>query len=95
MCAIGAVVKAGMQSEPPISKPGVSMFIEGLAFKGSQSFPGRALQHEFEKIGALVSTFSDRESMIFSVEVLRENMPTAMELLAETIRVRILLSSVF
>eukprot|EP01128_Nolandella_sp_AFSM9_P004820 TRINITY_DN2241_c0_g1_i1.p1 TRINITY_DN2241_c0_g1~~TRINITY_DN2241_c0_g1_i1.p1 ORF type:complete len:561 (+),score=106.18 TRINITY_DN2241_c0_g1_i1:23-1684(+) len=86
LCAIGVVINAGIRHEPPLSKPGLSMFAEGLAYRTTLNRSAKQMQQELEGIGALVSTFSDRDSIIFSLETLRENMGTAMELLADTIR---------
>jgi predicted Zn-dependent peptidase len=80
--ALGVWVSKGTQDEPP-GLGGLSHFLEHIVFKGSTSRSAYDLALAFDGIGASVDAFTTKDHFAFTVRVLPEYLPTAVELLAD------------
>eukprot|EP00611_Tribonema_gayanum_P027266 TRINITY_DN668_c0_g1_i1.p1 TRINITY_DN668_c0_g1~~TRINITY_DN668_c0_g1_i1.p1 ORF type:complete len:535 (-),score=102.85 TRINITY_DN668_c0_g1_i1:78-1682(-) len=84
LCTFGVLVNAGSRHETEENQ-GVSHLLELMAFK---STPRRAQQQvvsELEAMGATVTAHSSREQMLFCVDVLRDYLEPAMDLLSDVV----------
>lgn len=64
---------------------GVSHLLEHLGFKRTQSRSHAQLVRELEDIGALPTASSGREQIIYTVDLLRDNVERGLELLADAV----------
>lgn len=58
---------------------------EAMAFQSTQSRDYQTLAAELEKIGGLTQCLTTPESTIYCIDVMRHGLPTAMEILADTV----------
>ncbi|ETW09190.1 hypothetical protein H310_01616 [Aphanomyces invadans] len=79
---VGLFVDAGSRFEDD-SNTGITHMMEHLGFKSSHSRSHADLVREFEDIGAQTTSSSGREQLIYTVDVLRDNVDRALELLAD------------
>ncbi|ETV88580.1 hypothetical protein H257_00138 [Aphanomyces astaci] len=79
---VGLFVDAGSRFEDD-SNTGVTHMMEHLGFKSSRSRSHADLVREFEDIGAQTTASSGREQLIYTVDVLRDNVDKALALLAD------------
>lgn len=82
---LGLLVKAGTRHETA-ANAGVANVWEKLAFKGTGNHSQSEIQRALEKIGATVTTQTNREHTAFYVDVLKKDVDTAVALLSEVIR---------
>lgn len=87
VATIGVLVQNGLREETD-EYSGVSFLLEMMAFKSSQKYSADELNDVLQRVGGVVSTFSDRETISYQIEVMREHVPLAVEILADTILVR-------
>ncbi|OQS07451.1 hypothetical protein THRCLA_00532 [Thraustotheca clavata] len=81
---IGLFVDAGSRHETNATT-GVTHMMEHLGFKSSLTRPHAELVREVETIGAQTTASSGREQIIYTIDVLRDNVDRALELLADSI----------
>ncbi|KAF0689618.1 Aste57867_18949 [Aphanomyces stellatus] len=81
---VGLFIDAGSRFEDD-SNTGITHMMEHLGFKSSVTRPHAELVREFEDIGAQTTASSGREQLIYTVDVLRDNVDRALELLADAI----------
>eukprot|EP00605_Chrysophyceae_sp_TOSAG23-4_P002348 GSChrysophyteH1.ASY1.ANO1.2596.1 assembled CDS len=62
---------------------GVTQMLELTAFKSTRS--GRDISTEIESLGGLVQCISTRENVLYCVDVLRENLEPALDILADAV----------
>ena len=79
---LGCTVDTGSRYD---SLPGTAHLMQHMAFKSSEGRSALAMVRECEKIGAVVAATAARENMVYQVDTLKESVPAAMELLADTI----------
>lgn len=75
-------VQTGTRDEEK-SQMGVSHFLEHMAFKRTVSFTGAEIDQGFEEMGADYNAGTWKEMTFYWARVLRENVPRAIEILAE------------
>ncbi|EQC31326.1 hypothetical protein SDRG_10928 [Saprolegnia diclina VS20] len=81
---IGLFVDAGSRHETN-DTTGITHMMEHLGFKSSTTRSHADLVREFETIGAQTTASSGREQIIYTIDVLRDNVDRALELLADSI----------
>lgn len=64
---------------------GATHMLELLAFRSTGSRSHQAMMMEMEQLGGMVQCVGSREGILYCVDVLRENIPAAMDILADTI----------
>ena len=87
--SLGLWVDVGTRHEAP-DLNGVAHFLEHMAFKGTERRSARAIAEEIEAVGGHLNAYTSRESTAYYAKVLKEDMPLALDILAD-----ILLHSTF
>lgn len=82
--ALGAWVRCGTRYESAADN-GVSHFLEHMVFKGSATRDALALARALETLGGQTDAYTTHELTCFSLHVLPEHVPQAVELLAELV----------
>lgn len=90
MSSFAFVVAAGSSNEvqaggSALLTTGVTQIVELTAFGNTQKRTHQELSAEMEKLGGMVQCISSREQIMFCVDVLRENVEQALEILADTV----------
>ena len=67
------------------SQIGSTQMMELLAFRSTHKKTHQDIMTEIENIGGLVQCISNRETILYCVDVMRENIEPAMDILADTI----------
>jgi len=83
--AAGFFVKTGGRDEDPAIM-GVSHFLEHMMFKGTESRTAADVDRDFDDIGAQHNAFTSGEMTAFWAHALPEQLPTALEILADILR---------
>ncbi|RKF75787.1 Mitochondrial-processing peptidase subunit alpha [Golovinomyces cichoracearum] len=83
--AIGVYIDAGSRYEDEYLR-GVSHIIDRLAFKSTQKRNGDEMLEALESLGGNINCASSRESLMYQCATFNSAVPTAVALLAETIR---------
>jgi predicted Zn-dependent peptidase len=79
---VGIWVNAGSRDEEP-SQAGYSHFIEHMFFKGTRFRSAAEISREIDALGGEMNAFTTRETTTFYVKVLDQQLPRALELLAD------------
>ncbi|KAF3010161.1 Mitochondrial-processing peptidase subunit alpha [Neopestalotiopsis sp. 37M] len=82
---VGVYIEAGSRFENPYLS-GVSHIVDRLAFASTDKRSGEQIQETVESLGGNIQCVSSRESMMYQAATFNLAVPTATELLAETIR---------
>ena len=64
---------------------GSTQMIELMAFRATQRRKHQDILEEVEKLGGMVQCISNRDSILWCIDVLRDNVEPAMDILADTI----------
>jgi predicted Zn-dependent peptidase len=80
--SLGVWLRTGSQDEPA-GMGGVSHFLEHIVFKGTQRRSALELAETFDRIGAAVDAFTTKDLVAFTLKVLPEYFPEAVDLLRE------------
>ena len=80
--AIGIWVNTGSRNEAP-SQMGISHMLEHMAFKGTASRNARAISEEIEAVGGILNAYTGREQTAFHARVLKNDVPLAMDIIAD------------
>jgi predicted Zn-dependent peptidase len=80
--AVGVWVRAGSRDEEE-HEQGIAHFAEHMFFKGTERRSARVIAHESDAMGGELNAFTSRETTTFYVKVLEENLPRALDLLAD------------
>jgi predicted Zn-dependent peptidase len=87
--SLGLWVDVGTRHEAP-EVNGAAHFLEHMAFKGTERRSARAIAEEIEAVGGHLNAYTSRESTAYYAKVLKEDVPLALDILAD-----ILLHSTF
>ncbi|MCW5747343.1 MAG: insulinase family protein [Alphaproteobacteria bacterium] len=87
--ALGVWVAAGARHEPAV-RNGIAHLLEHMAFKGTKRRTARGIAEEIENVGGSINAFTGRELTAYHAAVLKEDLPLAVDLIAD-----ILLESTF
>ena len=80
--SVGVWVDAGARSESP-ELNGISHLLEHMAFKGTKRRDARAIAEEIEAVGGHLNAYTSREHTAYFAKILREDVPLAIDLLAD------------
>ena len=87
--AVAVHVGVGARNESA-KQNGIAHFLEHMAFKGTRSRSAIEIAETIEDVGGFLNAYTSRESTVYLAGVLDENVPLAVELIAD-----ILCNSVF
>src|ERR1700676_1867624 len=82
--AMGVWVKSGSRYEAAEIN-GISHFVEHMLFKGARSRSAQHIAREMDAIGGNLDAFTGKETICFSVKVLDEHVPTALDVLSDLV----------
>src|SRR5215510_8544789 len=80
--ALGVWVNAGTRNETK-RVMGVSHMLEHMAFKGTTSRSARQIAEEIEAVGGYLNAYTSREQTAFHARVLKNDVPLALDLIAD------------
>jgi predicted Zn-dependent peptidase len=80
--SLGIWVEVGTRHEPA-EVNGVAHFLEHMAFKGTGRRSARDIAEEIEAVGGHLNAYTSRESTAYYAKVLKEDVPLALDLLAD------------
>ncbi|MBA3814250.1 MAG: insulinase family protein [Alphaproteobacteria bacterium] len=82
---LGLWVQVGARYEPA-SINGISHFLEHMAFKGTTTRSAKQIAEEIENVGGHLNAYTSREATAYHARVLAEDVPLAVELIADIIQ---------
>jgi len=82
---LGLWVEVGTRHEPPQIN-GISHFLEHIAFKGTTTRSAKQIAEEIENVGGHLNAYTSRENTAYHARVLEEDVPLALELIADIIQ---------
>jgi predicted Zn-dependent peptidase len=82
--AVGLFADAGSRHEPA-DRNGIAHLFEHMVFKGAGGRSAREISEAIEDVGGDLNASTDREGTSFSVNLLAENLPLGIELLADMV----------
>jgi predicted Zn-dependent peptidase len=80
--ALGVWVSTGTRNENR-AVMGVSHMLEHMAFKGTEKRDARAIAEEIEAVGGYLNAYTSREQTAFHARVLKNDVPLALDILAD------------
>lgn len=83
--AVGVWVDVGSRQEVP-EKNGLAHFLEHMAFKGTGSRTALEIAEQIESAGGFMNAYTSNESTAYHVRLLSEELPAALEILADILR---------
>ncbi len=83
--AVSIWVKTGSRRENEVNS-GISHFLEHMAFKGTKTKTAKQIAESFDDIGSKVNAFTSREATCYHAKVLKENLNTVCEILADILQ---------
>ncbi len=82
--SMGVWIGTGSRDEAA-PQNGISHFVEHMVFKGTTSRDAKQLARETDAIGGNLDAFTGKETVCFNIKVLDENVPRAMDILADLV----------
>ena len=82
--SIGIWVKTGSRDEDKAWN-GISHFVEHMVFKGTQHRSAEAIARQVDSIGGNIDAFTAKECVSFSIKVLDEHVPIALDVLSDLV----------
>lgn len=82
--AMGVWIGTGSRDEQP-AQNGLSHFVEHMVFKGTTTRDAKQLARETDAIGGNLDAFTGKETICFNIKVLDQNVPAAMDILADLV----------
>src|SRR6201996_6324043 len=82
--SMGVWLDAGSRDETPALN-GISHFLEHMVFKGTTTRSAQQFAREVDSIGGNLDAFTGKETVCFSIKVLDENVPAALDLLTDLV----------
>jgi predicted Zn-dependent peptidase len=82
--SIGIWVKTGSRHEEAESN-GISHFVEHMVFKGTQTRSAEDIARQIDSIGGNMDAFTAKECICFTVKVLDEHLPIALDVLSDLV----------
>jgi predicted Zn-dependent peptidase len=80
--SLGLWVDVGTRHEAPAVN-GAAHFLEHMAFKGTERRSARDIAEEIEAVGGHLNAYTSRESTAYYAKVLKEDVPLALDILAD------------
>ena len=81
---MGAWIGSGSRDEAA-EVNGISHFVEHMVFKGTTSRSAQQIAREVDTIGGNLDAFTGKEMVCFNIKVLDQNVPPALEVLADLV----------
>src|SRR3984893_11616036 len=82
--SMGVWVNSGSRDESaPLN--GMSHFVEHMVFKGTTTRSAQQIAREVDTIGGNLDAFTGKETVCFNIKVLDENVPPALDVLADLV----------
>lgn len=82
--SIGIWMKTGSRDED-LAWNGISHFIEHMVFKGTQHRSAEEIARQVDSIGGNMDAFTAKECISFSIKVLDEHLPIALDVLSDLV----------
>src|SRR5712672_839137 len=82
--SIGIWIKTGSRDED-LEWNGISHFVEHMVFKGTQHRSAEEIARQVDSIGGNIDAFTAKECVSFSIKVLNEHLPIAMDVLSDLV----------
>ncbi len=82
--AMGVWIDCGSRDET-LAVNGISHFIEHMVFKGTTTRSAQQFAREVDAIGGNLDAFTGKETIGFTIKVLDENIPAALDLLTDLV----------
>src|SRR6266480_2558642 len=82
--SIGIWIKTGSRDED-LPWNGISHFVEHMVFKGTQHRSAEEIARQVDSIGGNIDAFTAKECVSFSIKVLNEHLPIAMDVLSDLV----------
>src|SRR6202789_2178885 len=82
--SMGAWIGSGSRDETA-EVNGISHFVEHMVFKGTTSRSAQQIAREVDTIGGNLDAFTGKEMVCFNIKVLDENVPPALDVLADLV----------
>lgn len=82
--AVACWVDVGARYESA-EQNGLAHFVEHMMFKGTEKRTALQIAEEFDAVGGHLNAFTSREHTVYHAKVLKEHLPTAMELIADIV----------
>ncbi len=83
--SLGAWVGVGTRHEPAEAN-GIAHLLEHMAFKGTERRSARDIAEEVEAVGGHLNAYTGRENTAFYAKVLAEDMPLALDVVADILQ---------
>jgi len=83
--SFGVWVDVGSRDEH-LEKNGLSHFTEHMVFKGTKTRTAQQIAQSLESVGGHLNAFTSREQTCYYAKVLDENLPQAVEIIADILR---------
>ena len=80
--SVGIWAKAGSRDEND-QQMGASHFLEHMLFKGTEKRSAKQIANEMDSLGGHLNAFTDKEFTCYYAKVLREHLPTALDVLSD------------
>ncbi|MGI4852427.1 MAG: M16 family metallopeptidase [Janthinobacterium lividum] len=82
--SMGVWIGTGSRDEQA-AENGLSHFVEHMVFKGTTSRNAKQIARETDAIGGNLDAFTGKETICFNVKVLDQNVPVALDILADLV----------
>ena len=82
--SIGIWIKTGSRHEDAEIN-GISHFVEHMVFKGTETRTAEAIARQIDSIGGNMDAFTAKECICFTVKVLDEHLPIALDVLSDLV----------
>jgi len=82
--SIGIWIKTGSRDED-LHWNGISHFVEHMVFKGTQRRSAEEIARQVDSIGGNIDAFTAKECVSFSMKVLDEHLPIALDVLSDLV----------
>ncbi|MCU1307513.1 MAG: peptidase M16-like protein [Acidobacteriaceae bacterium] len=82
--SIGIWIKTGSRDED-LQWNGISHFVEHMVFKGTQHRSAEEIARQVDSIGGNIDAFTAKECVSFSVKVLDQHLPIALDVLSDLV----------
>src|SRR5882757_5565291 len=82
--SMGAWIGSGSRDEAA-EVNGISHFVEHMVFKGTTTRSAQQIAREVDTIGGNLDAFTGKEMVCFNIKVLDENVPPALDVLADLV----------
>ncbi len=82
--SMGIWIASGSRDEAPAVN-GISHFVEHMLFKGTTTRSAQQIAREVDSIGGNLDAFTGKETVCFNIKVLDENVPAALDVLADLV----------